>query len=389
MKNPTTTILNLLLFEQNKVTELDLEFFNIQPEDWDIFYKFVLRHRVWHQIYHIRQVLNLESSMQKKLTDHCAQDKLRIIRTAGETVRIARQFKMHHIEHCFVKGTVLNQYLYGGINTRSCRDIDVWVSLQHYEVAVDLLYALGYQQEYPIYEIKGFKKTYHFKNKHDIAFYHPERQILVELHFKLNYLTTHFFPFSAVTLKPIDLLGEPVLSLEDHYHFLYLIIHGAIHAWIRLRWLQDIALFIQNKQINLSKIFELAEQIQSVALVEQALILVFNLFKIQAVKPWIEQASLRGQKLANLASLFIQNDYEVSDALKNPKMFMTHRYYLFKLANPGKKIKAISSDFLKIDEVFPYVDFPKSLSFMYYMIYPLWVIRYVYRNTKKILLLRY
>lgn len=348
-----------------------------------LFYKLVIRHRVWFLIHRTLEITQPTPSTQEainEITVICNRDKQHLMRTAAETIRISRLFEEHAIKHCFIKGILLNTYLYGALYTRSCSDIDVWVDISTYDAAIDTLRALGYQQKTPGYVLNGFKKTYYFKHRHDLAFYHPERKIVVELHFKLDYLSTRFFSFSNIKFQSIDLMNKPILTLNDNYHVLYLMIHGAIHAWHRLRWLHDITLYISNNRCDLDQVFHLAKQIECVPIVEQTLLLAHDLFQLHCVQPWIKSPSQRAIQLANVAKIFISSDYEMTDGLKNIPMFIKHRLYLLKLANRGKKIKALFDDFIKVDEVFSHVTFPKPLSFMYYVLYPLWVIRYIVKR---------
>lgn len=346
--------------------------------DWALFYKLVRRHRVWHQVHNVFKHNRFECPITTKLAQFCEFDKKRILMTAGETTRIARAFTTEGIEHCFVKGVVLNAHLYGGMYTRPCKDIDVWVNANTYPVAVAALLTLGYKKKLPGYALTGFKERWYMRNKHDMAFYHPEKKIEVELHFRLSYFGLDFFPLTAIPLAPINLLNIPVLAPQDDYHLLYLMIHGAIHAWIRLRWLQDIALFIKNKPCDLKHVYNLAKQINCQHIVEQSLILVSNMFKLDnhELTEIIQTSSLHAASLALKAQAFIDADYEMTDGLRNINMFFKYRLYLAKLAVRGQKFHAIFGDLFKIDQLFIYVTFPDKLSFLYYAIYPLWVLKY-------------
>ena len=273
-------------------------------------------------------------------------------------------------------------HVYGGLNTRPCRDIDIWVDVNTYSSAVAVLLSLGYQKKSPRYELTGFKERWYMRHKHDMAFYHPKRRVLVELHFRLSYLGLDFFPMSAITRKPINLFNAPILALDDDYHLLYLMIHGAIHAWIRLRWLQDIALFIGNNQCDLTRVYDLATQIKCQHIVEQALILVNDCFKLKhpVLTQLIQNPSHRGIRLAAIAQQFITADYEMTDGIKNINMFFKYRVYLAKLAVRGQKLHAVVGDLFKIDEVFLCVNLQDKISFIYYLIYPIWVIKYVLKS---------
>lgn len=372
-------ILNTLQY-QSSASELIID-----PNiNWPLFYTLIIRHRVWHQVHNAFKNSNTDYPISKKLANRCQQDTHRILATAAETVRISRDFTQKNIEHCFIKGTLLNVHVYGHLNTRPCRDIDVWVSPSTYSSAVAALLAAGYQQQLPRYELQGYKERWHMRYKHDIAFYHPQKQILVELHFRLSYLGLNFFPLSTLPLAPINLLNVPVMAPTDDYHLLYLMIHGAIHAWIRLRWLQDIALFIESDRCDLNHVYHLATQIKCQHIVEQTLILVNDLFKPKdpALITLLQKPSQRGRQLASMAHQFITADYEMTDGIRNINMFVKYRIYLARLAAKGQKLHAILGDLFKIDELFTYVTLPDKWSFMYYAIYPVWVINFIFKSMR-------
>ena len=350
--------------------------------DWSLFFTLVRRHRVWHPVC---KALPPEIPIAHALAQHCQRDQRRILITAGETVRIARAFEQQAVTHCFVKGTLLNVHIYDGLYTRPCKDIDVWVDATTYAKAIAVLNALGYQQTLPTYALTGFKEAYYLRHKHDLAFTHPASHIVVELHFKLsNYLGIDFFPLNAVPLKPIRLLNVPILAPEDDYHLLYLMIHGSIHTWLRLRWLQDIALFIDSNRCDLNHLWALAGQLKCQHIVEQTLLLVQALFPTNqlAIIPFIQSPSRRGQQLAAMAQRFIASDYELTDSLSHINMFILHRFYLAKLATRRQKFHAIVGDLFRIDMLFNMLTFPKKLSFLYYLAYPFWAIGYFLKSRQ-------
>ena len=353
--------------------------------DWPLFFSLVCRHRVWHPVY---KALNPSRDKQSphailtRLANHCQRDQRRILITAGETIRIARAFQHAAIAHCFVKGTLLNVLVYGGLNTRPCKDIDVWVDTNNYAQAMAALIALGYQQTLPNYALEGFKEAYYLSHKHDLAFFHPTQRVTVELHFRLSYFGIDFFPFQTVPLVPIHLMNVPIPAPQDDYHLLYLMIHGSIHAWVRLRWLHDIVLFIDSNRCDLNRIWNLAASLKCQHIVEQTLILVKTLFPTNhpTFAPYLlPSPSQRAMQLAALAQQFINSDYEMTDGLRNLNMFVKYRVYLAKLAVRGQKGHALWGDLFKIDMLFPYVTFPRSCSFLYYLAYPLWVIRFIWK----------
>lgn len=352
--------------------------------DWASFYTLIIRHRIWHQVQQALSVvkINPPNVWSKQLTDYCQQDKQKIINTMVETARIARVLNEANIHYCVNKGVILNVLIYDSLDTRPCRDIDVWVSPAQYREAVAILVVLGYQKKLPVYELKNFKERYYMAHHHDMAFYHPIRKILVELHFSLADCGISFFLPTPAMLKRVDVFNISVQTLNDDYHLLYLMFHGAIHAWNRLRWLNDIVLFIGSNRCDLSNVMHLAKQLHCEHVVQQSLMLVSDLFGIhdEVLCQLIQNPDWRVKKLISLAKEFIAGEYVSTDGMSNISMFVKRRYYLVLLATGGRKTSTISKDLFKIDKLFPYMTFPDRLSFLYYAIYPAWVVKYIWKS---------
>lgn len=367
-----------LIFCALQPNSFDIRFFITSDMDWNLVFSLAVRHRVWHQVYAalIPVQEELPVSLFQKLANLCKKDTLRILTTAAETQRIAEQFTEHAIQHCFVKGIVLNVHIYPSLNTRPCKDIDIWVDTNTYEQAIELLLTMGYQKTLS-YELKGFQKQYYMSHKHDIAFYHPEKKIQVELHFSLKEFCVDILPTSA-KLQSVTLFNTPIQTLQDDYHLLFLMIHGAVHAWTRLRWLNDIVLYIQSGKCDLKRVMTLAKEFHCEHIVEQCLILVQNNFKIEnaSLSQIILSPGKTGIKLAKEAQQFINADFELTEQYSVfNKMFFKYRLHIIKLAPPGKKFRVLWENLCKIDSLFPYVSLPDKLAFLYYILYPLWVVK--------------
>ena len=374
---------NLELSLLISILQTDTDVVSNPTIDWALFYKLVIRHRVWHLVH--KALLETAPPILPVITKRCQQDTLHLLNTANETIRIAAKFNEQTVEHCFIKGILLNVHIYGGLGTRPCRDIDVWIKLSDYPRAINALLSLGYKKKLPTYELSGFKQSYYMQHRHDMAFYHPDKRILIEPHFRLDYFGINFFPWESLTRKSIRVFNQDIMTLDDDYHLLYLMIHGSIHAWIRLRWLQDIALFIQSNKCDLKHVVDLAKQIKCEHLFEQTLLLINELFPSnnEVISPFIQKPSRKSLQLAALSKQFIEGDYEMTDGFRHYKMFFKYRFYLAKLAVKGQKLQAILGDLFKIDEVFQYATFPDKLAFMYYLIYPIWVIKYAWRSIRR------
>lgn len=354
-----------------------------QNIDWDLFLKLIIRHRVWHQILAVTRIqTNFLIPIHSKLNDICHKDTLILLRMVAATVSIADLFAKHHIQYCFLKGITLSVQLYEAINQRPCKDIDIWIDKKNYQKAMSLLESLGYQKVHPIYKLEGFQEKYHLAHKRDIKFYHPQHKVQVELHFRLSYFGVDFFPLSSEISKSIKLFDQEILTLKDDYHLLYLMIHGAAHAWSRLRWLYDIALYINAKKCNLNNVVNLATQLGCDYIVEQALIMVDTHFGVNdpLLESLVKKAGKKSKLLAKSGLNFIDSPDEHFDTNIFSKAYFKYHYYLTKIVPWTRKLQVIKEDWIMIENLFYLVRFPKPLTCLYYVIYPFWFIkRFVFR----------
>ena len=351
-------------------------------QNWQRINELAKRHRLQLQLYsYLSQYPEITlTSFYAQLAKQSHDTQLRILATAGETMRIAKEFNTNNISYAVVKGIILNLHLYSKLESRPCRDIDIWVDLDCLKPAQQHLLKLGYIQLFPDYELNGFKEKYYLEHKHDILMVHPNKEILVELHFSLNSSGLNYFPFSRCKLHSVMLYNIPVKTLDDNYHLLYLMLHGSIHAYSRLRWLNDILLYLQSNKCDLTIVTQLAVELRISHIVVFSLILVKDMFNYQdnKINQTIAKADKQSIYLVKLCKQFIIADYELVDGAGSSfKMFLAYRWYLFNLAIRGQKIKMLVSDWYKIDKLFPYLNLPKHLSFIYYTIYPLWVGKYI------------
>ncbi|MFA6303876.1 MAG: nucleotidyltransferase family protein [Legionella sp.] len=355
--------------------------------DWDLLFQLIVRHRVWHQVYAALTSGHEEvpQPFHDRLGQLCRQDTARTLMTAAEIKRIATALMNESIYHCFIKGIMLNVQIYPSLASRPCKDIDLWVDLKDLTQAQFVFESLGYVQKKPSYKLEGFQKQYYLEHKRDIALYHEEKKIWVELHFKLEYFGNLFFPPTPQITKAVTLFNCQPLTLKDDYHLLYLMLHASKHAWMRLRWLNDIVLYIKSGQCDLVQVMDLAKVIKCEHIVEQSLLLVQTNFgqNDASLSQLIQNPSKRALKLACTAQSFIEADYELTAEYPiYHKMFFKYRWYFAAQIPAKNKLRVVMNDFFKIDKIFPYVRFSNKCSFMYYLVYPLWILKsFVIRDS--------
>jgi hypothetical protein len=160
---------------------------------------------------------------------------------AAEAARLDRSFTEAGIACLFLKGVTLNRLAYGTLALKKAIDIDMVVDPARYEAAIEAVEAAGYRCIQPgsdpaRAQILAWAK----RTKHSIW---SKGTIVLELHTA--------FVDSAAMLEGVGIdsprqrvevgggIALPTLARDEL--FAYLCVHGATHAWSRLKWLADLA----------------------------------------------------------------------------------------------------------------------------------------------------
>jgi hypothetical protein len=361
----------------NPSTRCDL---NTIPHS-EALYSLILRHRVWHQVRDGLHGLDTPHPITTALSEQCKAYQQRLLSTAAETARLARLFNTQGFVHCFLKGITLNVLLYGALDTRPCRDIDVWVHPNDYARACACLLAAGYEAIDSTDALSGFKQRYWMHHHHHITFAHPVRQVMIELHFKMNHsgLRMRATPDEFI---PIKIFNTPVYILQPDEYLLYLMIHGAQHAWVRLRWLNDVRLFVMNNHCDLLRVASLAREQQIEDVFMQACLLLQDLFHLK--HPFLSEItknpSRRARRLTQMAKTFLVRGEE--KGVGKLWMLLKFRWYLIKLALPAEKIRCSIGLTFEVHELFSWITFSERLWFLYYLCYPAWLVHKLWRIVR-------
>lgn len=362
----------------------NLDFDDLSNINWDYLIWLSIKHRLPEQIFQgLKHCTQVPRSAYSRLKSIVMNNKLALLKMSAETIKISRIFDDAGINYLIVKGIPLAIDLYGGYDLRLCKDIDILIDINDLDKAHDVLVHNSYILTIPNYQLAGFKKDYYLKNKHDLTFVNKVSNVEVELHFKLECLIRTSLNINEVTSKHVLLNNNKINTLSDDYNLLYLIIHGAIHAWSRLRWLNDIQLYVKQQKCDLDNVVYLAKKSGVYHLLCQALWLIRDIYGVETAKTQlvIKNMDTRSLKLAIMAKQFIFSDYELTSGIGvYSKMFFKYRLYLFKMANSGMKTKVIFGDIFKIEKIFPHITLPNKLSIFYYVLYPICVIKYIIKG---------
>ncbi|WML51579.1 nucleotidyltransferase family protein [Neobacillus sp. PS3-12] len=366
--------LQLLLFIlKNKMDDHSIGLCKEQYKniDWNLFLVLVKHHRVTPLIYTKLKSINqsfIPLFIIQTLFQDYQKNIFNMLHLSGEAEILANTFSDNQIRTLFLKGPVLGSDLYGDISLRMSSDLDLLIPISDLNKAENILLSLGYIKDDYIETVLNDWKWRH----HHITFFHPERKIKVEVHWRLNPGPGKEQKFnemwdrkrvSSLTSRPVYMLG-----LEDL--FLFLVSHGARHGWSRLRWLVDINQLI-NKEFDWIKSIHLLEKSQLVQIGGQASILASQLLGTNIP---IEFNNLiknkKYQQLALEAVFYIKQMVNLHTPTVPEEISDYHKRHLFSLMSMEQKVVFILSFLYPYPEDAEFLPLPKSLHLLYFPLRP-------------------
>lgn len=217
------------------------------------------RHRLSHQ--QIDQLLNENTG--KKFLD----EKIQQLNKISLLIELSKRLNEENIWFLVLKGPLLSERIYGDPTTRLWKDFDLLTKPALVGPFVSVLLEMGFQHakvDWPKSE-KRQQMILHFGK--NLELYNPTTGISVEVHWKLfdDRLTDYATMWKLIdnNTEETTFSGETFKRLSLEFELLYLIIHGSIHAWFRLKWLVDIKDFLEKQKINEDKFLSLCGKLNA------------------------------------------------------------------------------------------------------------------------------
>jgi hypothetical protein len=214
------------------------------PVDWARFLRIVDRHRIWGLAREgltragVAPPAEIDSALAAKVS---AVSRRNLV-LAAETSRLCRLFREATLPAVFVKGVTLSALAYGDIAIKHSRDIDILVSPARVMEARAVLERAGYALKHPLPALTESQLELLLRHGREWEFLREAGGIATELHWSLTYNGLLMrdvdvsCPLAAVRVGDAEI---PTFRIEEL--FVYLCVHGAQHAWFRMKWLADVA----------------------------------------------------------------------------------------------------------------------------------------------------
>jgi hypothetical protein len=216
--------------------------------DWPLFGMLVRRHRVEGLVHRALSSSGAAVPEAEKtwLQDAASAIGLQNLLQAAESARLHKLLGEAGIAAVFLKGATLSQLVYKMLGVKQAWDIDLLVPRDKASAAAAILRSAGYERTLPGPEFDDSSAEWATLWK-ETLWTHVKSGLVVELH---TALVDNPRLLPSVSERPeLQLVhlgpGMEVATLEKDQLFAYLCVHGATHAWARLKWLADVAALLR------------------------------------------------------------------------------------------------------------------------------------------------
>ena len=207
---------------------------------------------------------------------------------AAETCRLQKQLDAAGIPSVALKGVALAQLAYGSLKVKDTHDIDLLIPQDRAIAAMALLERDGYALSFPANQLSATQRRAVVRYSREVAFIHRDNGVFTELQWRVAdnpELLKEVHAASptqnvvvAQNVTAADALSARTLARDDL--FAYLCIHGAHHAWSRLKWLADLNAFLAAAGADVMHLHRYAQAKGAGLCSGQALLLCQHLFAL-------------------------------------------------------------------------------------------------------------
>ncbi|MEH7011467.1 nucleotidyltransferase family protein [Neobacillus niacini] len=365
-------ILEIIKIENDQNLQLK-KIEQISDVDWNHFLELAIHHRLYPLLYSKIKMIDqkiLPKFVVQTIFQEYKKNTFQMLHLTAVMEEVSKEFAENEIRLLVLKGPVLAADLYGNLSLRTCRDLDILVSINNLEKVDKLLLRLGYKKD-DYFQIENVLNDWRWRHHH-ISYFHPQKGVKLEIHWRLNPgpgKEPSFNEFwerkriSSLTTHPVYYLGREDL-------FFFLITHGARHGWSRLRWLVDVHEMVRQK-MDWIKVLKLMREHQYLHLGGQVLILSSQLLETPISKEM--KALILGKIPKDLAQKTIFYFEQMVNLHTEPLPESVSRYhdrYLLSLkTNRQKLLFYISVLYPSITDV-KTIKLPKYLYVLYFPLRP-------------------
>lgn len=359
----------------------------IQFMQWDLFLQLVEQHRVDQPVYKILNPLFktiVPAIVLDRLQQNCRENAVRAVLKTEELLRLVKCMEKAGVSVAALKGQALAFRLYGQIAERPTGDIDLLVYPEALDNAVNVLQQAGYIEVHKEPDVSNIYHRLYIQQAHHMNFWHKQRKVSVELHWKLGHSGLDIPLVKMGELERLTVFNAEIPVLKLEVEFLFLVLHGVGHQWSRLRWLYDIIQIMKlgHNEFDWHYVEALTDSLGIRSIVHQTLFLAC--YFLNAHVPANFSASFvvdtKGQQMARLAiSLMVHTDIKPLSVKCDRSLVYWGRekYYNIQVRSGEERLWYIFQYFTPKMVDLKLITLPKQLWLLYYILRPVyWVWRH-------------
>lgn len=299
---------------------------------------------------------------------------------AAETVHLHRALGAAGIPALALKGTSLAQLVYGSPDIKHAGDIDLLVPPDRADDALHVLEREGYALSYPAERLDKAQRRAVLRYAREVQLVHYDKAVRLELQwraatnpFLLKGVDAHS-PAQQVVLPN----GDRIPTLANDDLFAYLCVHGAQHAWSRLKWLADLNAFISGHVADIVRLYGHAKRIGAGPSAAQALLLCRRLFALELPAVLVDELAhdRKARWLAAIAERTMADTHAEAETARGFFSLTRVSASQFLLGSGSRFLMAqLRAELVRIRDVID-LPLPPALQFLYpFLRLPLWLWR--------------
>lgn len=344
------------------VTSVHPSKLNWQDYDWELILELARFHRVYPVLYARFKDLGAPTALLQPLKKDFMINTFQMLRLTRVLDQLFRLFKENSIPALLLKGPAMAKDLYGDTSFRTCKDLDILISIEQFDRTDQLLQSFGFTPDDNSPRVYNWKKSLHH-----CAYTNHDEGVQVEIHWRLQPGSWSEPTFDELWERRVECLlpENPIYRPGNEDLLLYLSLHGARHSWFRLRWLLDIQQLLQ-KEMDWRLIADLLKQNNSYIALGQSLLLCDHILGTSpnaAAQQFL--ASSRSRIAAQTAIGYIASK-------EKPNAYaIKYIRYLLSLMSFRQKLAYLKSYYYPSSQDALTLPLPSILHFLYFPIRPI------------------
>ena len=215
--------------------------------DWNEAQEAVSRHRVAPLVDQaVKDMPDVPAGFRKWVKQEARKVAFLSMQLTHECIKIDGAFKVAGLRPMHFKGPVLGQIAFGSITLKHSGDLDIFVQAADIGKAVSILETLGYRVPGQDSLTSAYKIAAVVRNFKDLSLQNPNGT-LVELHWRFGNDSFLFASLENRLERQSVMIANagPFETFSSVQMLEYLCVYGAHHHWWRLKWLTDLAAFLE------------------------------------------------------------------------------------------------------------------------------------------------